>query len=201
MDLILLQPGEQALFGGFNSTTYGKDLIDGGPWTVDENNVVSKASATTGSRYGQCIELVSLQQGMKQQLVSDFNNAARTSGRPMVTEFTAVKYVDQTSVKLYEYCLRAQPIGVGRDKPSKIFIFRKSNEKFELLMQFQLRDAIISEIQLESHSGDMPTEKFMLSFTEILWTYSVQDANTGPAGHFSSGWSILRNQPIAQFTD
>lgn len=188
MDLILLQPGDADVFGGTNSWDNGGSLIDN-TW---RDQVLA---------LGECIELVSIHQGMKQQVTTDVSNSARTSGRPIITEFTCTKYVDKTSVKFYEYCLRAQPLGKGKAQPTKLYIARNSGESTGNIMTFQLRDAIISEIQFQSHPDDMPTEQFKLNFTEILWTYTVQRADTGPAGNLATGWSIARNRPIGQFTD
>jgi type VI secretion system secreted protein Hcp len=187
MDLILLQPGNSEVFGGANSWDNGGSLIDN-EW---RDSVLD---------LGQCLELVSMHQGMKQQITTDVSNSARTSGRPVITEFTLVKYVDKTSVKFYEYCLRAEPLGKGKDQPTKLYIARNSGDKTANIITISLRDAIISEIQLQSHPDDMPTEQFKLNFTEILWTYTVQKADTGTAGNLSTGWSIARNRPIGQFT-
>jgi type VI secretion system secreted protein Hcp len=46
----------------------------------------------------------------------------------------------------------------------------------------------------------MPTEQFKLNFTEVLWTYTVQQADMITAGNVAAGWSIARNRPIGQFT-
>jgi type VI secretion system secreted protein Hcp len=188
MDLILLQPGDADVFGGPNNWDNGGSLID--------NNWRDKVLDL-----GECIELVSVHQGMKQQVTTDVSNSARTSGRPIITEFTCTKYVDKTSVKFYEYCLRAQPLGKGKANPTRLYIARNSGEMTGNILTFQLRDAIISEIQFQSHPNDMPTEQFKLNFTEILWTYTVQRADMGAAGNFATGWSIARNRPIGQFTD
>jgi type VI secretion system secreted protein Hcp len=188
MDLILLQPGNPEVFGGKENTwDDGGSLID----NVWRDEVLS---------LGQCIELVSMHQGMKQQITTDVSNSARTSGRPIITEFTCVKYVDKTSVKFYEYCLRAEPLGKGKDQPTKLYVARNSGDKTANIITISLRDAIISEIQLQTHPDDMPTEQFKLNFTEILWTYTVQRADMGSAGNMSTGWSIARNRPIGQFT-
>ena len=198
MDLILLQPGNPEVFGGANSWTGGGSLIDGKKWEGVTSPGDSKGGDVT---FGQCLELVSVHQGMKQQITTDVSNSARTSGRPIITEFTCVKYVDKTSVKFYEYCLRAQPLGAGKDNPTKLYICRNSGDKVANIITIELRDAIISEIQFQSHPDDMPTEQFKLNFTEILWTYTVQRADTLSAGNLSSGWSIARNRLIGQFTD
>ncbi|CAB3773951.1 Hcp family type VI secretion system effector [Paraburkholderia humisilvae] len=192
MDLILLQPGNDDIFGkSDNDWVGGGSLIDN-EW---RDEVL---------KLGQCIELVSVHHGMKQQVTTDVSNSARTSGRPIVTEFTCVKYVDKTSVKLYDYCLRAQTLDnllKATDKPTKLYIARNSGEKTSNIITMQLRDTLITEIQFQSHPDDMPTEQFKLSFTEILWTYTVQQTNMHPAGNFHAGWSIARNRPIGQFTD
>ncbi|MDQ1812065.1 type VI secretion system tube protein Hcp [Massilia sp. CCM 9210] len=188
MDLILLQPGRPDVFGGANNWKNGGSLIDD-KWRADDLQL------------GQCIELISMHQGMKQQITTDVSNSARTSGRPVITEFTCVKYVDKTSVKLYDYCLRALPLGAGIPEPTKLYVMRNSGEKTANIITISLRDAIISEIQLQTHPDDMPTEQFKLNFTEILWTYTVQAADTTTPGNLSTGWSIARNRPIGQFTD
>jgi type VI secretion system secreted protein Hcp len=190
MDLILLRPGNAEVFGGkTNSWKDGGSLIDGKKWASGEDFDV-----------GQCIELVSVHQGMKQQITTDVSNSARTSGRPVITEFTCVKYVDKTSVKFNEFCLRAQPLGAGDKQPTIIYILRNSGDKIANLMTIELRDALITEIQFQSHPDDMPTEQFKLNFTEILWTYTVQSADTTTPGSMRAGWSLARNRPIGAFT-
>jgi len=197
MDLILLRPGDQEVFGkdGKNNWDSGGSLIQYAKDDYDDNlkNIGDGIA-------GKCIELVSVNQGMKQQVTTDVSNSARTSGRPIITEFTCVKYVDKTSVKFYEYCLRAMPIGKGKDNPTQIFICRNSGDKVANILTISLRDAIISEIQFQSHPDDMPTEQFKLNFTEVLWAYTVQMADTGRAGTLASGWSLARNRPIGAFT-
>ena len=190
MNLILLEPGNgELVFGKATDGSNGGSLID---------TAWSDAAAFQGMR--QCIELVSLHQGMKQQVMTDVSNAARTSGRPVITEFTCVKYVDQTSVKLYELCLRAEPLGRGAAQPTKLYIARNSGDKTVNIITISLRDALISEIQLQTHPDDMPTEQFKLNFTEILWSHSVQRADGQPAAQNTTGWSLARNRPIGAFT-
>ncbi|MBL8512251.1 MAG: type VI secretion system tube protein Hcp [Betaproteobacteria bacterium] len=193
MDLILLQPGNPAIFGGENSWKNGGSLID-------NKDDLWKDFKPPSKNIGQCFELVSIHQGMKQQVTTDVSNSARTSGRPIITEFTCVKYVDKTSVKLFEYCLRAEPLGKDASAPSIIYILRNSGDRTANLLTIQLRDAIVSEIQFQSNPDDMPTEQFKLNFTEILWSYTIQKANTETAGSIHAGWSLAHNRTIGQFT-
>jgi type VI secretion system secreted protein Hcp len=193
MDLILLQPGDKSIFPNDNSWTHGGSLID-----KEWRTMPSIAGKTI--EFGNCIELVSVHQGMKQQVTTDVSNSARTSGRPIISEFTCVKYVDRTSVKLYDYCLRAETIGSDAKSPSYIYILRNSGDKTYNIITFALRDALITEMQFQSHPDDMPTEQFKLNFTEVLWTYNVQLANMKVLGSVATGWSLARNRPITQFT-
>jgi type VI secretion system secreted protein Hcp len=194
MDLILLEPGDTSIFGSANNWSNGGSLID------NAANPTSKwLNPHTQKPIGQCIELVSVHQGIKQQLTSDVSNSARTSGRPVITEFTCVKYVDKTSVKFYEYCLQAKSLG-GKDSPSHIYVCRNSGETTANIITFTLCDALISEIQFQSHPDDMPTEQFKLNFTEILWQYAVTKADTTNVGSIETGWSIARNRPIQKFS-
>ena len=193
MDLILLQPGNKAIFGGDNSWANGGSLID----NLDDTWQGFKPPS---SNIGQCFELVSVHQGMKQQVTTDVSNSARTSGRPIITEFTCVKYVDKTSVKLYEYCLRAEPLGKGASEATIIYILRNSGDKTANILTMKLRDALVSEIQFQSHPDDMPTEQFKLNFTEILWTYTIQTADMKTPGSMHAGWSLARNRTIGDFT-
>ncbi|GAB4062667.1 type VI secretion system tube protein Hcp [Uliginosibacterium sediminicola] len=186
MDLILLQPGDSSLLGT-------------APIAADSHLTTDQAWRTQLPELGPCIELISLHQGMKQQMTTDISNSARSSGRPVVTEFTCVKYVDQSSVKLYDHCLRAQPLGQGAEQPSRIYICRNTGDAIATIMSFALRDAIISEIQLQSHPDDMPTEQFKLNFTEILWAYHTQSARE-PGTSQHAGWSLMRNRPITAFS-
>lgn len=188
MDLILLEPGNRALFDGLSSASERGDIVrDKWPGLLPE--------------LGPCIELISIHQGMKQQVTTDVSNSARTSGRPIITEFTLTKYVDPISVKLYNLCLRAEALGKGANAPTRLLILRTAGEQPALILTFALRDAIISEIELQSHPDDMPTERFKLNFTEILWTYGAprQDGRNGSVE--TAGWSLARNRPIGQFTD
>lgn len=191
MDLILLEPGSKDVFGGTeNGWKTGGSLIDY-PATYTANAGPMKPY----------IELVSIHQGLKQQVTTDVSNSARTSGRPIVTEFTCVKYVDKTSVRFYDYCLRALPLGKGDKEPTKIYILRNSGDKTANIITFTLRDAIISEIQFQSHPDDMPTEQFKINFTEILWEYTVQNTDTSQVnGKHAAGWSLARNRSIGELS-
>jgi type VI secretion system secreted protein Hcp len=207
MDLILLQPGDPSLFAASdaskNSWTTGGSLINTTDWGQGGDSTIQKFDGKPEIKFTGAvhIELVSVHQGLKQQMTTDVSNSARTSGRPIITEFTCVKYVDKMSVKFFDLCLRAKPLGAGKEQPTMIYIVRNSGDKAANILTMALRDAMISEIQFQSNPDDMPTEQFKLNFTEILWKYTVQRADTVSAGVVPAGWSLARNRPIGEFTD
>ncbi len=189
MDLILLKPGDPSVMPSENSWATGGSLIDT-DWVQNPPQDWAEGK----------IELVSVHQGLKQQMTTDVSNSARTSGRPVITEFTCVKYVDKTSVVFYDRCLRAKPLGVGNDQPTVLYIARNSGDSMTNIMTFWLRDAMISEIQFQSHPDDMPTEQFKLSFTEIIWEFTIQNTDASMGGNVSSQWSIAKNSPNVELT-
>lgn len=201
MDLILLKPGNQTVFGGDSPPsgfeTGGSTISnDGTEWEWDPGITDYFTPGTDG-----VIELVSVHQGMKQQVTTDVSNSARTSGRPVITEFTCVKYVDKTSIKFYDYCLRAKPLDDRDTPPTSIFVCRNSGDAMILIMRFQVRYALVSEIQFQSHPDDMPTEQFKLNFAEIMWDFTVQNPDSKwVPGKKASGWSLMKNGPIGAFS-
>lgn len=189
MDLILLQPGDPAFFSGQRSDwAQGSSLIDGQPFS--------------SLNVEQCIELVSLHQGLQQLGRAAPGDTGHAGGQPVISELGCVKYLDKTSVKLYDHCLRAEPLGKGKEHPTMLYVARNSGDQTANILTIALRDALVTEIQLQSHPDDMPTEQFKLNCTEILWTCNIhiQKADTVPAGKVSAGWSFVHNRAITQFT-
>ncbi len=196
MDLILLELGDAALIAPKgNDTGAGGSLIDGEA-AVDNWFALTENPGQLGFDATKCVELVSINQGIQQQVTTDVSNSARTSGRPVVSDFTCVKYVDVSSPKLYEYCLRAKTLD-SDDAPCRIHVLRNSGDRLNLLMQFELTQVLISEIQFQSHPNDMATEQFKLNFTEISWVHCLHGPVLKNQGHVATGWSIARNRPIA----
>ncbi len=199
MDLILLQFGDDSFTkpqgaDGSLLGPSGGSLIDGAAET--DWSALSANEGGKGFDAGKCVELVSINQGIQQQVTTDVSNSARTSGRPVISDFTCVKYVDVSSPKMYDYCLRAKPLDSDPTKPSIIYVLRNSGDQLNIIMRFELRLAIISEIQFQSHPNDMPTEQFKLNFTEVTWHHQLQGPGMQNKGTMAAGWSIAKNRPI-----
>ncbi len=178
MDLVLLKPGLTDLTG---ASLIKEEL-------VDSDNDLSG-----------CIELVSMHFGMKQQMTSDVNNAARTSGRPVLNDITAVKYLDRTSPLLYKHCLSAVPIDDGTD-PTQIYICRNANMEGDgagiigNIMTIKLWDCMLSSVEAQSHPNDMATEQITLNFSAIEWSTSHKNLPDKDANSFVYNWNVSRNR-------
>jgi len=201
MDLILLQLGSPD-FAAINMDGTGIGSLIGGAAVTGDNWAGIINPVTGGAVFDpyQCIELVSVSHGIKQQVTTDVSNNARTSGRPVITDFTCVKYVDYTSPKLYDYCLRAKPLDSGAGSPTVIWMLRNSGDQLNTIMRIEMSLTLISEIHFQSHPNDMPTEQFKLNFTEVGWYHQVQGAGVGNAGFTAAAWSIAQNCPIPQLS-
>ncbi|RBO81895.1 type VI secretion system tube protein Hcp [Marinomonas aquiplantarum] len=197
MDLILMQFGVDGITSGqpnADGTGIGT-MIDGEAGEPNWLGVTAKFGSLT-FQGDKCIELVSINQGIKQQVTTDVSNNARTSGRPVITDFTCVKYTDYTSPKMYDYCLRALTLDNVNDAPTILWVLRNSGDQLNAIMAIELRLTLISEIHFQSHPNDMPTEQFKLNFTEIGWLHQVQGASVNNGGFSATAWSIAKNRPI-----
>ncbi|MEJ2816518.1 hypothetical protein [Caulobacter sp. CCG-8] len=166
MDIILLQPGDPDIV-----YAPANPRIDGLP-----------AAVIGGFDPSLCVQLTAFGQDLK---------APASTTAPPATTFTVVKPVDILSVKLYEFCLRARPLGEGHDRPT--WLHRVSNGV--LALSIALRDAVIADIQLQGQADGSTVERLTLAPSEMLWTY-----NTPGRGSLHTGWSTLQNRPIASFT-
>ena len=185
MDLVLLKPGYDDIITG--------EINDGG------SLIVGDLDGFTDSTLDNSMELVSMHFGMKQQTTTDVSNSARTSGRPALSDIVCVKYFDKTSPKLYKHCLSARPLDDGSGEPTRIFLCRNSNMEGDEniianIMTLELRNALISSIESQSHPNDMATEQFTINYTAIKWTYTVQTNQVTNGGNVEFAWNVAQNR-------
>ena len=187
MDLVLLKPGNTEAFVDQTGSLIDEELMGG----------------EAPEELEGCIELVSCNFGMQQQMTTDVSNAARTSGRPNLHDITVVKYLDKASPRLYRACLAAEPIDLGEeDEPTKIFLCRNSNmdgddNVIASIMTISLWNCMVSSVQAQSHPNDMATEQLTLNLTDISWSAAHQDSQANTIGHSVAQWSVRRNRLVS----
>lgn len=175
MDLALLKPGLAELAGA--------SMIDG-------------ELMESGEDISDCIELISMSYGFRQQMTTNVSNSARTSGRPDMEDIIAIKYIDKASPLLYKHMLSATPIDDGVE-PTQLFLCRNANTDGDgnsiigNIVTIKLYNCMISSVETQSHpnANDMATEQLTLNFTDIEWTTSEQDSQARTVGNFVFFWS------------
>jgi type VI protein secretion system component Hcp len=118
------------------------------------------------------IELVSVYQGV--------------SGPP-VSSFYLTKYVDTSSVKLYDYVQN----GVRLPKVEIMITRAHSNP----MMTFVLEGALFASMQFESHPDDMPTEELVLTWEKLSCTYYKYDTQGQLVGPYTYTRNRLSDAP------
>ena len=184
MNVYLLQPGNQDFWGGtqnYNSDGNLSDLL-GAVW--------GSGTQIPNGNSNPCIVLQSVQQGI----------AALNTSQPLLP-ISCSKPINILSPRLYDACLRANPLGKGKDQPTLLWIGSKAADNSAHLMCIQLRDAIVSDVSGQGGPDGVPTEAFQFTYTEVLWTASAQNNEGKSFGNISAGWSSIVNKPIGQFTD
>lgn len=184
MELILLECGDAAL-----TQQQGNDATGGGRLALVDN------PGSVDFDVNKCIELVSINHGIKQQITSEVANSAPVPGHPILSDFSCVKYVDVNSSKLYEYCLLGKRLD-SEESPCRIHVLRNSGEWLNVLIRFELTNVVISEIAFQSNPDDMATEKFKLKFSGISWVTFLPGSDLRSTRQFVTGWDVARNQPI-----
>ncbi len=186
MNLILLQPGDpDIIFGG---TRY--------PATIGQGIDLSATANKYSINLEECLPLASFSQGLKQQPVSDAVNVLKSTAN-----ITCIRYADAYSVMLYEACMRCIKLGEGKERPTTIFMLGIVENKITSVLKVQLRDAIISSIELQGDTNNLPTNVFSIGFSEIIWESNILNNNGAEVGELHIGWSQLLNSPIASFSE
>lgn len=136
----------------------------------------------------QELELLSYNHGLAMQVTSDQSNTARTSGKPMLGEFSVTKYMDAASPKLYDYLLRGADIGTVT-----VTIGRNDDGSVLPLIVYTLEETLISNISTGGGGGDKPVETLSMNFTRIQWEYKQQDPGVEGKGAVTAVWNIKTN--------
>ena len=173
------------------------DLILFEPTSSDRNSEAldfDQLSRTSHVMNGGVIETISFSFGIKRVLSTDVSNSSRISGRPLIGDISLLKYVDRSSLTLYQACLIGKPIATNQEV-TKIHVFHKSDkEGVKRYLTIVLTDVLVNEIEAQSNSDDRSTELIKLNFTEIQWIYNLENAD-GSSERNSFTWNLARNRP------
>jgi type VI secretion system secreted protein Hcp len=130
------------------------------------------------------IELLSFSHGVAMQITGDISNSERTSGKPNHQDFTVTKYLDQSSPRLNQSCCEGSTF-----KEVVITIGRNDHGNTMPLMDYTLKNVVLSSISIGGGGGDMPVETVTMNYSHIHWNYKGSGKSDA-----SGGWDVARNK-------
>lgn len=138
--------------------------------------------------YAGQIILQSFSHGVSLPLQMDHSNTERTSGRPIFSEINFSKMSDMSTPVLYAACTAGKKLG-----DAKIHIGRNENGVFMSVIEYVLRDAMVSSIST-SGGGGIPMDSFSLNFTKITQDFTQQKPDSTKKGTANFGWDLVSNE-------
>ncbi len=138
---------------------------------------------STDDKHKDWIELVSYSHEMVQPVSSTRASAGGAStGRTQHGDFTITKFVDKSSVKLYEAVSNGKHFG-----KAKIEVCRAGGSQVKFI-EITLEEVMISGVHANSkgaadkEGAELPTETVTLNYGKIEWTYTQQKRKDGSGG-------------------
>ena len=144
---------------------------------------------STLNGYEKKIELLSFSHGVAMQITGDISNTERTSGRPNHQDFTVTKYLDKASPVLNQNCCEGKCFPLV-----KIIVGRNDSGNIVKLIEYQIKNAIISSISVGGGSGDKPVETLTFNYNHVTWDFHNQKTEGTEAGHVDGKWDLSKNQ-------
>src|SRR5215471_12736416 len=117
---------------------------------------------STMDQFAQKIELLSFSHGVAMQITGDVSNTERTSGKPNHQDFTVTKYLDKSSPVLNQNCCEGKCFALV-----KIIVGRNDSGNIVKLIEYQLKNCVISSISIGGGSGDKPVETVTFNYNHI----------------------------------
>jgi len=153
---------------------------------MDMGSTITGESTLTD--YVGKMELLSFSHGVAMQITGDLSNTERTSGKPNHQDMTVTKYLDAASPVLNQSCCQ----GIGFPQV-KIIIGRNDSGKVIQLMQYTMKNVVISSISIGGGGGDKPVETVTLNYNDIAWTFTSQHPEIGQNGVVNGTWNLATN--------
>jgi type VI secretion system secreted protein Hcp len=109
-------------------------------------------------------------------IVEGAKDQQRTQGETTLGDIVIVRQLDKSSTKLQEACATGEFF-----KEVEIHFCATIKNKQEPYLTYKLKNVIVSSYSFHGNSsGDpLPTEEITLGYTEVEWTYTTIDPDTG----------------------
>jgi type VI secretion system secreted protein Hcp len=150
---------------------------------------------STVAGFEKQIEVMSWSHGVSQAATNAPSSGTRTSASVNHSDFNFVKTMDESSIKMLEFCNK------GEDVKTATFTIGQADGptgKIEPLWVITLTKAIITSVSLGGSShGGLPTESFSINYATIKWEYKAQTADAEKKGTASTAWDLTKNAAAA----
>jgi type VI secretion system secreted protein Hcp len=136
-----------------------------------------KGESTDGS-HKDWIIIQSMSSPIHRTIPAGAKDQQRTKGETTLGDIVMVRQLDKSSPKLAEACAS------GKFYPEvEIHFCSTVKGKQEPYLKYLLKNAIVTSYNFhgEASGNPLPSEEVTLGFTEIEWTYTILDPNTGDA--------------------
>jgi type VI secretion system secreted protein Hcp len=131
------------------------------------------------------IELLSFSHGVAMQITGDVSSTERTSGKPNHQDFTVTKYLDQATPRLNEACCKGENF-----KAVVLTVGRNDKGKMIPLIEYTLRNVILSSISIGGGGVDNPVETVTMNYNQITWDFK---SKTTEGAQAKTAWDLVKN--------
>src|SRR5262245_60441047 len=148
--------------------------------------------AVTAEGHKKWIELDSCQLGVHRSVTNATGRGAnREASTPAVSEIVCTKQRDCSSTGLFKASLW------GEGKKCTIDFCKTDQNKFEVYMQLELENTLISSYNVSGHGGDNhsnPMESLSLNFTKITFVTTHQDDKNKTGKPDRGSWDLAAGE-------
>ena len=138
------------------------------------------------------INVTGFHHGLSQRM---FGNAQgrpqHGSGQADMRDFVVTKELDASSPNLNFYCAQNKPVA-----DVTLHVITKANEKNHKTLVIQLKDAVISSVQLSGTADGkaaLPEETVSFRFSKISWEYIPLTEKVGGGGSVKTEFHLKEN--------
>ena len=139
------------------------------------------AGEATDTDHKDWILIESLSSPIFRSIPEGAKDQQRARGDTTLGDISVVRQLDKSSPKLSEACAN------GTFYPEvEIHFCSTLKNKQQTYLKYKMKNVIVSSYSFHGNkSGDpLPTEDVTIGFTEVEWTYTILDKNTGePKGN------------------
>ncbi len=109
------------------------------------------------------------------------------AGRVQITNFSAAKYTDKSSAKLFQACC------AGKHFPKAVVTLLKAGGSNPVdYLKYEFTELFVQDINWSGSSGgdDVPMESLAFSFSSVSVTYTEQKADGSKGSAIVAGWDL-----------